>query len=182
MKTLYKITLFAVLLVSAGSVFAQQAEREKGIELYRQGEYEKATEALQSYVKTGETDRLAWIYLGGAYVKLKKDKEAGKAFRQANGLKGENLPAYDKKLKILSKMRVNYTELARTNNAQGTVILAVEFGADGKIGFTFPVQKLPYGLTENVAEAAKFIKFEPAVKDGKAITTISFISYSFSTY
>ncbi|MET0754150.1 MAG: energy transducer TonB [Pyrinomonadaceae bacterium] len=175
---------FLALLAFSPAAYAQeqQNERDKGIGLYRQGEYEKAVEVLQSRVKTEEKDRLAWIYLGGAYVKLKKDKEAVKAFRQTNVVYDENLPDYDKKLKITNRPHAGYTQSARENGISGKITIAVEFGADGKIGFAFPIQKLPYGLTENALEAAKSITFEPAEIGGKPVTTIKIVSYEFMTY
>jgi len=41
---------------------------------------------------------------------------------------------------------------------------------------------LPYGLTEQAIAAAKSIRFEPAKKDGVAITKIKQIDYSFTLY
>ncbi len=92
------------------------------------------------------------------------------------------MPVYDKPLKIISKPAVGYTEAARRNKVEGNIKVAVEFGADGKIGFVFPFQDLPDGLTANVVNAAKSIKFESAVTNGKPVTTVSVIEYSFSIF
>lgn len=182
-----KFLLFTVIAIFAFSftVFAQveqQNDRDQGIELYRQGEYENAVETLQARVKAEAKDRLAWLYLGASYVKLKRNKEADKAFNKMKGVYKENPPVYDKKLKIISKPYVQYTDEARQNGIRGTISLAVEFGADGKIGFVFPFHQLPYGLTENAVKAAGTIKFEPAEKDGKPLTVVHVIEYSFTTY
>ena len=175
--------IFVLLFLFAGTVIAQN-NREEGIEFYRQGEYEKAAEILWSMVQANEKDRLSWVYLGASYVKLKKDNEAAKAFRKANGIRLRNSPNYDydKEAKITTKPRFSSTEAARKNQTTGIIKLVVEFRPDGKIGFVFPYQSLPDGLTENAVEAARNIKFEPAVKDGKPVTTLKFIEYSISYF
>lgn len=175
-----KVLLFSFVALFAFSFTALAQEsngRDKGIELYRQGEYEKAIEMLQNRVKIEEKDRVAWLYLGGSYVKLKKDDEAVKAFRKTNVIYKENSPVYDKKLKIISKPRPAFAQ-----GASGKVMIAVEYGADGKIGFAFPFRETSDELTKKAINAAKAVRFEPAVKDGKAVTIISVIEYDFSTW
>jgi tetratricopeptide (TPR) repeat protein len=181
MKILF-LTFIAFFAFSFTTVAQEQTERDKAIELYRQGEYEKAIGILQNSVKTEEKDRLAWLYLGASYVKLKKNEEAVNAFRKTNVIYKENLPTYDKKLKIISKPLPVYTESARRNGVSGKIIVAIEFGSDGKIGFIFPFRELAKGLTEKAVDTAKAIKFEAAVKDGKPVTVISILEYEFTTY
>ncbi len=181
MKTSFLTLIF--LFAFSFSGFAQTAsERDKGIELYNQGEYEKAVEALQSSIKTEEKDRVAWTYLGASFVKLKKDDDAVKAFRKMDGVFGKNIPVYDKDLKITSKPHAGYNETARSNLTEGTVKIAVEFGANGKIGFAFPFQTLPDGLTEIGIKAAKSIKFKPAVQNGKPVTVVRMLAYKFDIH
>jgi tetratricopeptide (TPR) repeat protein len=181
MKSL-PITLI-LLFVSAITTFAQiESDRNKGIELYRQGEYEKAIEILQNRVQAEEKDRLAWLYLGASFVKLKKDNDAVNAFRRTNVIYKNNLPVYEKELKIISQPRPAYAKSALKNETKGEVILAVEFQADGKIGFIFPFQTLPDGLTEKAVEAVKKIKFETAIIAGKPVTVVKVLSYHFSYY
>lgn len=168
-------TLFFLTTISLS-----QTEREKGIELYRQGEYAQAVEILQNVVKTEEDNRPAWLYLGASYVKLKKDADAVQAFHRTNVIYKKNLTVYDKQLKVISRPRANYTRSAEKNLTPGTVKIAVEFSSNGKIGFIFPFQSLPDGLTESVLNAAKTIKFEPAIKDGKPVTVVTVLEYNFS--
>lgn len=90
-------------------------------------------------------------------------------------------PRYDKSVKVTWKPRPSYTDEARQNLSSGTIRLAVEFRADGKIGFTVP---LPTSvairdLLQPSIQAARQIKFEPAVKDGKAITVINVVEYGY---
>ena len=85
-------------------------------------------------------------------------------------------------MKILSKPRPGYTDAARQNNIQGTVILRVTFLASGQIGSISSVKGLPNGLTEQAIAAARRISFEPAKKDGLGQTVIKQVEYTFSIY
>jgi len=184
MKTLYKITLFCALLFSASIVFGQQSEREKGFEFYEKGEYQKAVETLQKVVEANEKDRKAWLYLGMSQFKSPGKSKPAKAFKAAAKISDDETEAdaTKTKLKIISKPRATYTDSARQNQTQGTVKLAVEFGADGTIKSIVAFQTLPDGLTQNCLEAVKGIKFDPATKDGKPYSTIGIVTYSFTIY
>jgi len=187
MKKLYNTALFFVLLFSASVVFAQEevvSEREKGFEFYDKGEYQKAVETLQKVVQINKKDRKAWLYLGMSQFKSPGKSKPAKAFKAADKISDEETEASENqtKVKIISKPRASYTDEARQNQTQGTVKLAIEFGADGTIKTVFAFQTLPYGLTENCLQAVKGIKFDPATKDGKPYTTIKIVSYSFTIY
>ncbi|MBO0726384.1 MAG: energy transducer TonB, partial [Blastocatellia bacterium] len=67
---------------------------------------------------------------------------------------------------ILYKEKAQYTQEAKDNNVEGAVVLNAVFGLDGQIGEIRVIQGLPHGLTEKAIEAAKKIRFNPAVKDG----------------
>ncbi|HEY0047853.1 MAG TPA: energy transducer TonB [Pyrinomonadaceae bacterium] len=92
-----------------------------------------------------------------------------------------------KPLKILSKPAANYTNAARANNIQGRVRVKVTFMANGKIG---KVSDEPQnhedvkksGLVKAAIEAAKKIRFEPAIKNGKPVTAVKIIEYTFTLY
>lgn len=85
-------------------------------------------------------------------------------------------------MKITSKPKPSYTDAARTNVVQGTVILRVTFLASGQIGSISPVKGLPNGLTEQAIAAAKSIRFEPAKRDGTGLTVTKQVEYTFSIY
>ncbi len=85
-------------------------------------------------------------------------------------------------IKILSKPRPGYTDAARQNNIQGTVILRVTFQANGQIGGISPVKGLGNGLTEQAIAAARRISFEPAKVNGVAQSVTKQIEYTFSIY
>lgn len=61
----------------------------------------------------------------------------------------------------------------------GTVVLRAVFTSDGKVTNIRVMSGLPGGLTEAAIEAAKKIKFEPAVKDGRYVSTHVQLEYHF---
>lgn len=166
-------------MVLAASADGQEDETSKGIGLYRAGNYAEAITVLQKLVDADPKNTTAWTYLGGSLANTGKTKEAIAAFKKSfDGPKSDE--KFDRELKITAKPRVPYTDEARSNSVSGTVELMVEFKADGKIGFVVPIRKLMFGLTENSINAAKEIRFDPAIKDDKPVSVIRMMSYSFS--
>ncbi|MGH9937346.1 MAG: TonB family protein [Blastocatellia bacterium] len=80
---------------------------------------------------------------------------------------------------ILYREKAQYTQEARDNNVEGVVALSVVFGADSQIKNIVVVRGLPHGLTEKAIEAAKKIRFEPAMKDGQPVNVRSMLEYTF---
>lgn len=86
-------------------------------------------------------------------------------------------------LKILSKPRAEYTDKARAAGFTGGLVrLAVGFSADGRVKHVLIIKPLGYGLDEQSVKAAHAIKFEPELKDGKPISTVKIVEYSFTLY
>ena len=177
------ILLAMAMLLFAIPAAAQENDRDRGIALYRAGNYTDAVAALRRAVEVDKRDGPAWRYLGAALVNLGDDEEALKAFSQGN-LNPATFSAerqkYDPYLKVLNKRPAAYTAEARRLGIEGEVMVIVELRADGKVGFVFPKTTLPAGLTENVIEAARGIRFTPAVQNGVPVTTIQLLAYNFS--
>jgi hypothetical protein len=180
-----KTILVGLIWMLIGSVFAMSQDQPmtaSGIAAYRAGDLSTAVKELEDVVSNDKGDRYAWVYLGASYLKLGDEKNAARAFKKSN-LTFKNKPeTLDKPLKTIRKPNPRYTEDARFLNVMGEVKVAVECKADGTIGFVFPFQKLPQGLTESSVAAAKSIKFEPGVKDGKAVDTVTVMVYTFTIY
>ncbi len=85
-------------------------------------------------------------------------------------------------LVILSKTPASYTDNARSNQVSGTVSLLILFSSSGRITQILVVKGLRYGLTENAVRAARQIKFEPAKENGKPISQVKMVQYSFTLY
>jgi TonB family protein len=82
--------------------------------------------------------------------------------------------------KIEHKIHPAYTPEARANGTVGFVLLNVLFRSDGRIGEAKVIRGLPDGLTEQAIEAAKGLRFEPAKKDGRAVSVLSTLEYQFT--
>lgn len=88
--------------------------------------------------------------------------------------------AQDTRLKILEQPRPELPAKHGTLDIQGTVVLRVQFLEFGEIGEVITVKELPAGLTQNAIAAAKRIKFEPEVKEGKPVTVYRELQYTYS--
>jgi TonB family protein len=83
---------------------------------------------------------------------------------------------------ILYKERASYTEDARQQRIQGTVVLSVIFSADGQLRDIRTVRGLPHGLTESAIAAARRIRFNPAVRNGQPVSVRSVLEFNFTLY
>jgi len=84
--------------------------------------------------------------------------------------------------KILSKPRASYTDKARNANRQGSILVAVLLGANGRVLHVMVLRGLGYGLDEQAVAAASRIVFEPKKKNGVPISTVVNFEYTFSIY
>lgn len=92
------------------------------------------------------------------------------------------VPNQTSPIKILSKPRANYTDLARLCMVEGALRVRVTFLANGEIGTVTPVTKLPFGLTKSAILAARKLRFEPAFKEGRPISVTKSVEYTFTLY
>jgi TonB family protein len=86
----------------------------------------------------------------------------------------------NQKLTILYKEQARYTDEARRNEVQGTVVLNVMFNYNGTISGIQVVRALPLGLTENAIEAAKKIRFAPAVRNGEPVSVRGNLEFTYT--
>ncbi len=178
-----KTVLTVLLCILASSLFANgqnHSSTKSGIDLYRAGNFSDAVGVLQSAAASEKGDKFAWVYLGASHLKLGDTKNAGRAFRRSGLTYRDKPEVLDTPLKFVRKPRPTYSRNAQLGNVTGEVKVAVEFKADGTIGFVFPFQTLPEGLTESAIRAAKSITFEPAIRNGQPVDAVSVLSYTFS--
>ncbi|MDT5063660.1 MAG: oligo,6-glucosidase [Acidobacteriota bacterium] len=88
----------------------------------------------------------------------------------------------DKKARVIARPEPQYTEEARENQVEGTVVLRAVFSSTGEVTNIRVVSGLPDGLTEKAVEAAHKITFSPALKDGHAVSQYIQIEYNFNLY
>jgi TonB family protein len=94
----------------------------------------------------------------------------------------ENYVGPSARPKILYREKANYTQAAREEGISGTVRLSIVFGMDGNIHDIKVISGLPFGLNEQAINAAKKIRFEPAVKNGQPTAVKGSLEYTFNLY
>ena len=83
---------------------------------------------------------------------------------------------------IMYREKAKYTEIARTNRVQGTVVLQVVFANNGELQGIRVVRGLPDGLTRKAIEATQNIRFNPATRDGVPVSVRGQMEFSFNIY
>jgi protein TonB len=83
---------------------------------------------------------------------------------------------------VVTKPEPRYTEEARKKSITGQVVLRAVFSSSGVVTNIHPVTYLPNGLTEQSIEAAKQIRFIPAVKDGRFVSMWIELQYNFNLF
>lgn len=125
------------------------------------------------------------VWLMGLVLSAIPDRSANAQGTDTKDAKSEQEPIYhkrtdvDKTPVVKSKPQTEYTDEARHHRIEGKVVLRCIFAATGEVKNFHVVSGLPYGLTEAAIEAGKRIKFQPAVKDGKAVSYWMELVYNF---
>ncbi|HEX3227467.1 MAG TPA: energy transducer TonB, partial [Pyrinomonadaceae bacterium] len=85
---------------------------------------------------------------------------------------GSGAPAtsVDQQPILLNNPQPRYTEEARKNKIQGTVLVRVLIGTDGAVKRVVVVRPLPDGLDEQAIQAAYQLRFKPAMKSGQPVS------------
>jgi protein TonB len=71
---------------------------------------------------------------------------------------------------LLNNPQPRYTEEARKNKIQGTVLVRVLIGSDGQVKRVTVTRGLPDGLDEQAIQAAYQLRFKPAMKSGQPVS------------
>lgn len=79
----------------------------------------------------------------------------------------------------LSRVEPAYSELARKLRVQGTVGLQLVISADGMPQNFRILRTVGYGLDEKAIEAVRQWRFDPSMKDGKAVAALAAIQVTF---
>lgn len=84
-----------------------------------------------------------------------------------------------RRARITRKPDPGFTEEARANNVHGVARLTAVLCRTGRVTDIKVWQGLPHGMTEQVVGAARRMKFEPAVKDGRKVSQMVTLEYNF---
>ncbi len=159
---------------SGGALLSGNGE----IDVERKDRFGEAAAALERYLELNPNDenKDTWTaQLESLHFYMKpRDAEARK-----NVFTGKNVEV---KARVLSKPEPSYTEQARQRQVEGTVVLRGVFSADGTVKYLLVIQSLPFGLTEQSLAAARKIKFVPATKDGRPVSTYIQLEYNFNLF
>jgi TonB family protein len=85
----------------------------------------------------------------------------------------------EKRAVIIERPPAEYTDEARRNNVRGKVVLKVTLTSYGTVMIYSVEKELPHGLTRKAIEAALRIKFKPALMEGRAVSQITTVEYTF---
>lgn len=88
----------------------------------------------------------------------------------------------EQRARVLSKPEPSYTESARKFGITGSIVLRCVFSYEGQTRDCQVIRRLPHGLTEATLRAARAIKFTPAQKNGKPVSTYMQLDYNFNIY
>jgi TonB family protein len=86
----------------------------------------------------------------------------------------------DTKVRLLNKPEPVPPGAARTNDVRGVVVLRAVFSGNGTVTNIRIISGLPYGMTDSAIDAARRIKFVPAMKDGKPVSMWLQLEYNFN--
>ena len=80
---------------------------------------------------------------------------------------------------VIQKVSPEYSEEARGAGLEGTVVLYIEIGTNGRPRNLRVVRSLGHGLDEKAIEAVSQWKFQPTYKDGKPVPVAATIEVNF---
>src|SRR5262245_13819030 len=95
---------------------------------------------------------------------------------------GSGAPAtsVDQQPVLLNNPQPRYTEEARKNKIQGTVLVRVLIGSDGLVKKVTIIRGLSYGLDEQAIQAAYQLRFRPAMKSGQPVAFVVPVNIDFN--
>jgi len=84
--------------------------------------------------------------------------------------------------KVTRQVRAEYTNEARENRIEGVVMLDAVVLPDGAVGDVTVAESLDaiYGLDANAVKAMKQWRFEPGMKDGKAVAVLIHVQMKYT--
>jgi len=84
-----------------------------------------------------------------------------------------------KRARVIDSPAAAYSDEARANKIKGEVRLRVVLASDGTVRNVFPIKSLSRGLTESAMDAARQIKFQPAIRNGAPASQFATFVYEF---
>jgi TonB family protein len=152
-------------------------------------EMDASDAAEKEYSWLQEHDKELAMYLSGDMPKIVR------AIQALENKKARNAPVSstndertiepmtaDLRPTILYREKAKYTEIARINFVQGTVVLQAVFAVNGAMQNIRVVRGLPDGLTHKAIEATSKIRFDPATRNGEPVSVRGTLEFTFNLY
>ena len=135
---------------------------------------------MKRLVKGAGSGILALMFL----VAASPGQDAGRGQEEEETCAGPvySARAVTRRAKITYIREPAYTEKARSNGVRGRVVLTAVLCRTGKVTNIKVVKGLPDGLTEEAIKSTRGIKFEPAEKDGEAVSQALTRECNFNIY
>jgi TonB family protein len=150
---------------------------------YKLEQYSEAAESLERYLALSPNDLDADTWRQHATMLAERARVAEPTTSPPiPGTATLRPREVSQKARVVSKPEPSYTEEARRKGVEGTVVLRAVFSSDGEITNLRVAQALPFGLTTASLQAARRIKFTPAMKDGKPVSMYIQLEYNFHLY
>lgn len=146
------------------------------------GESANVAEFIKSFTLSLPATMGVGPQTGGRSVEAAGDGSSGGAAKETDYNRTFTSREVTEKARILAKPEPPYTEWARKFSVTGTVRLRFILRPSGEVGNITPVTRLPHGLTQKAIEAARRVKFTPAMKDGRAVAQYVTFEYNFNIY
>ena len=157
---------------------ARRSPSEEGVRRVRDAaaQVREVAESLQGYLSEHEGSAQAPLLRERMealreYLKMEKPPDERDIFQY---------PEVEKPARVTHKPVPNFTEEARQAKLSGTVRVRVVLAADGSVKHVVPVEPLGHGLTEEAIKAVRGVRFEPAMRKGRAVSLIAQFEYNFN--
>lgn len=181
----------------ADSAYATQSLMWQAVAQEKQNNLESASDLYQRAVAAGDPHSISTVVAMELYSDLLHEQglsdQAAAMQKQASAAREElartlEQPANPKALHVggdvkppvlVTKFEPEYSQIARIAKYQGTAVLKVEIGADGKTHNVQVVRPLGLGLDEKAVEAVNQWLFQPGTRDGQPVDVAATIEVKF---
>lgn len=149
---------------------------------YSREEYSEAAATLEKLIAIGsyDVDAETWRHqLELVQARAAEATAPAKPTQQRETFSGKEVT---QKARVIDKPEPQYSEAARLAGAEGPVVLRTVFSSAGEVKEIYVMRALGYGLTTRAINAARKIKFSPAIKDGRPVSMYIQLEYNFNLY
>lgn len=150
--------------------------------VYSEDINQPAVKQFLSSIAVGNKAKAKAMKLPDAYQPVIQNPTAPRDSSNTIENKVFNPKDVNRKASIITRPKPQYTEEARRNAVEGTVVLRAVFSSSGEVVSIKAIKGLPDGLTEKAIAAARNIRFIPAKREGQFVSQYIQIEYNFHLY